>query len=109
MKNQNAAKFASAIIRVSIHKGEQELCGPHEVVPNYDSLKATLYKESRRFKYASRKSFIDPRSMFCDATILSTVSFLNVLREKKLEWGSLVAIIVVDSEMEHCMAKIVLR
>lgn len=84
----------SAIFRVSIDKGEQELCGPRKVVPNYDSLKATLYK---------RKPQVQIR--FCDATILSTVSFLNDLREKILEWGNLVTIIVADSEMEHYLVK----
>lgn len=84
----------SAIFRVSIDKGEQELCGPRKVVSNYDSLKATLYK---------RKSQVQIR--FCDATILSTVNFLNDLREKILEWGNLVTIIVADSEMEHYLVK----
>lgn len=80
-----------------------------KLYPTVTVLRQLFIKESHRFKYASRKSFIDPRSMFCDATILSTVSFLNVLRENILEWGSLVAIIAVDSEMEHCMVKIILR
>lgn len=90
--------FMSAIIRVSIDKGEQGLCDPHKVKPNYDSLKATLYK---------RKSQVQIR--FSDATILSIVSFPNDLREKILEWGNLVTIIVVDSEMEHDLVKTILR
>lgn len=88
----------SAIIHVSIDKGEQELCGPRKVVPNYDSLKATLYKTKSQVQIH-----------FCDATILSTVSFLNDLREKVLEWGNLVTVIVVDSEMEPYLVKTILR
>ena len=80
-----------------------------KLYPTMTVLRQLFIKESHRFKYASRKSFIDPMSMFCDATILSTVSFLDVLRENILEWGSLDEIIVVDSEMEHSMVKTILR